>query len=137
MMRKKFRMKEGRVYSGGNAGMVENLFNCESDDVMYVGDHIFTDVNIAKAYMRWRTALIVREVEEEVIAMDRGRQATRELSDLVKEKEQCSNILNHLRTELHRYRSTKKSSLFNAETEKELHVTMARLLSTMVDYDNQ
>ena len=24
--------------------------------------------------MRWRTALIVREVEEEVIAMDRGRQ---------------------------------------------------------------
>ncbi len=37
--------------------------------------HICTDVNIAKSYMRWRTALIVREVEEEVIAMDRGRQA--------------------------------------------------------------
>ena len=32
-------------------------------------------MNIAKSYMRWRTALIVREVEEEVIAMDRGRQA--------------------------------------------------------------
>jgi HAD superfamily 5'-nucleotidase-like hydrolase len=105
MMREKFRMKEGRIYSGGNAGMVEKLFNCDSDDVMYVGDHIFTDVNIAKAYMRWRTALIVREVEEEVIAIDRGRQATQELSDLVKAKEQCANILNHLRTELHRYRS--------------------------------
>jgi len=137
MMREKFRMKEGRVYSGGNAGMVEKLFNCDSDDVMYVGDHIFTDVNIAKAYMRWRTALIVREVEEEVIAMDRGRQTTQELSDLVKSKEQCANILNHLRTELHRFRSTNQSTLFNAESEKELRQTMARLLSTMVDYDNQ
>jgi len=45
--------------------------------------------------------------------------------------------LNHLRTELHRYRSTNQSSLFNAASEKELHQTMARLLSTMVDYDNQ
>jgi predicted HAD superfamily phosphohydrolase YqeG len=32
------------------AGMVEKLFNCDSDDVMYVGDHIFTDVNIAKVF---------------------------------------------------------------------------------------
>ena len=137
MMREKFRMKEGRVYSGGNAGMVEKLFDCDSDDIMYVGDHIFTDVNIAKAYMRWRTALIVREVEEEVIAMDRGRATSQALSALVKRKEQCANILNHLRTELHRYRSTKQSSLFNKESEAGLYDTMARLLSTMVDYDNQ
>lgn len=117
--------------------MVEKLFECDSDDVMYVGDHIFTDVNIAKAYMRWRTALIVREVEEEVIAMDRGRQTSQELSALVKSKEQCANILNHLRTELHRYRSTNQSSLFNAQSEAGLYQTMGRLLTTMVDYDNQ
>lgn len=56
--------------------MVEQLFGVDSDDVMYVGDHIFSDVNVAKGYMRWRTALIVREFEEEVVAIDRGRQHT-------------------------------------------------------------
>ena len=119
MMREKFRMKEGRIYSGGSASMVEKLFNCERDDIMYIGDHIFTDVNVAKLYMRWRTALIVREVEEEVVAMDRGRQHTQELHSLIKSKEQCANILNHIRTELHRYRGLGlKSSLFNASSEK-------------------
>jgi len=91
MMREKFRMKEGRIYSGGSAAMVEKLFKCESDDVMYIGDHIFTDVNLAKANMRWRTALIVREIEEEVVAMDRGRLHTQELHGLIKKKEKCGN----------------------------------------------
>lgn len=72
-------MKEGRIYSGGSASMVETLFNVNADEVMYVGDHIFTDVNIAKEYMRWRTALIVKEFEEEVLAIDRGKQHTEEV----------------------------------------------------------
>jgi HAD superfamily 5'-nucleotidase-like hydrolase len=79
MMREKYKMKEGRIYSGGSASMVETLFNVNADEVMYVGDHIFTDVNIAKEYMRWRTALIVKEFEEEVLAIDRGKQHTEEV----------------------------------------------------------
>jgi hypothetical protein len=34
--------------------------------------------------------------------MDRIRQTSQELFALVKSKEQSSNVLNHLRTELHR-----------------------------------
>jgi 5'-nucleotidase len=40
-------------------------------EIVYIGDHIFTDVNVAKAYMKWRTVLIVRELEDEVLAMER------------------------------------------------------------------
>jgi len=137
MMREKFRMKEGRLYSGGSASMVEALFKCGADDIMYIGDHIFTDVNLAKAYMRWRTALIVREIEEEVVAMDTGRHHTLELHALIKAKEKCGNILNHMRTELHRYERDGKSVIFSPETEGEMRVRMGDLLATMVQYDNK
>ena len=30
-------MREGRIYSGGSASMIEKLFQCDSDDVMYIG----------------------------------------------------------------------------------------------------
>ena len=36
--------------------------------------------------------------------MDRGRLQTEELHALIKRKEQCSNMLNHIRTELNRYK---------------------------------
>lgn len=32
---------------------------------MYVGDHIYTDNALAKLRLRWRTCLVLRELEEE------------------------------------------------------------------------
>jgi hypothetical protein len=32
----------------------------EGDDILYVGDHIYTDAALAKINFRWRTALIIR-----------------------------------------------------------------------------
>lgn len=52
--------------------MVERLFHCEKDELLYIGDHIYTDVNMVKATMRWRTALVVQELEAEVAALADG-----------------------------------------------------------------
>lgn len=57
----------GGLYSGGSAQMVENSLNIHGDEILYVGDHIYTDVSQSKVHLRWRTALICRELEEEVI----------------------------------------------------------------------
>lgn len=46
--------------------MVENSLNVHGDEILYVGDHIYTDVSQSKVHLRWRTALICRELEEEV-----------------------------------------------------------------------
>ena len=35
-------MREGRIYSGGSASMIEKLFQCDSDDVMYIGPPPFS-----------------------------------------------------------------------------------------------
>ena len=40
--------------------MVEAALSMEGDDILYVGDHIYTDAALAKINFRWRTALIVR-----------------------------------------------------------------------------
>ena len=46
--------------------MVENSLGVHGDEILYVGDHIYTDVSQSKVHLRWRTALICRELEEEV-----------------------------------------------------------------------
>lgn len=50
--------------------MVENSLNIHGDEILYVGDHIYTDVSQSKVHLRWRTALICRELEEEVSVSD-------------------------------------------------------------------
>lgn len=46
--------------------MVEISLGVQGDEILYVGDHIYTDVSQSKVHLRWRTALICRELEEEV-----------------------------------------------------------------------
>jgi hypothetical protein len=46
--------------------MVEKTLGVRGDQTLYVGDHIYTDVSQSKVHLRWRTALICRELEKEV-----------------------------------------------------------------------
>ncbi|PIE24099.1 MAG: HAD family hydrolase [Planctomycetota bacterium] len=58
----------GRVYEGGNRSGLMKLLNCPGERVLYVGDHIYGDVMASKQQGTWRTALIVRELEDELEA---------------------------------------------------------------------
>jgi hypothetical protein len=49
--------------------MVEKSLDIHGDEILYVGDHIFTDVSQSKVHLRWRTALICRELEDEVMML--------------------------------------------------------------------
>jgi hypothetical protein len=58
----------GSVYHGGSARMIETSLGLTGDQILYVGDHLFGDVHMSKATLRWRTALILRELEAELQA---------------------------------------------------------------------
>lgn len=73
------RLREGGRYLGGTAAMVEEQLGLRGDQILYVGDHLFSDVFASKNLLRWRTALIVRELEEEVRAVSAFRAQEREL----------------------------------------------------------
>lgn len=49
------------------------MLGCEGDSILYVGDHVYTDIVLAKTKCRWRTALILQELEREVAALAEGR----------------------------------------------------------------
>eukprot|EP00291_Cryptomonas_curvata_P028460 CAMPEP_0172206706 /NCGR_PEP_ID=MMETSP1050-20130122/33378_1 /TAXON_ID=233186 /ORGANISM="Cryptomonas curvata, Strain CCAP979/52" /LENGTH=585 /DNA_ID=CAMNT_0012885841 /DNA_START=309 /DNA_END=2064 /DNA_ORIENTATION=+ len=134
--------EDGLMRETYQAGMIEKLFQCDSDDVMYIGDHIFTDVNVAKGYMRWRTALIVRELEDEVIAFDKTRADHQRLHGLIRCKDRCGVALDLLRTELNRERKGRSARLggdadADAERVVRTHHAIGRLLVTMADLDNK
>jgi 5'-nucleotidase len=60
------RLEQGDVYFGGNARLVEETLELADGQPLYVGDHLFGDVHVTKDELRWRTALIARELETEI-----------------------------------------------------------------------
>jgi len=100
MLREAHKFEEGKAYAGGNANMVEKLFGVSGLRVLYVGDHIFTDVNMAKRGLSWRTCLIMQELEAEVEGLEDGKERTHKLQRLFRQKDEQSSVLNFLKSKL-------------------------------------
>jgi 5'-nucleotidase len=96
-------LKEGGVYLGGNARLVEKKLECPGERILYVGDHIFSDVNVTKNLLRWRTALIVRALEDEIAAQGAFKEKQRTLDGLMAEKELLEHAYGQLRLQLMRH----------------------------------
>jgi len=74
------------VYFGGNARLVEDTFDLQGGQALYVGDHLFGDVHVTKDELSWRTALIARELEREVSDAVAFAERQAELEALMSEK---------------------------------------------------
>jgi HAD superfamily 5'-nucleotidase-like hydrolase len=90
-------LEPGTVYHGGNARMVEQSLGHDPSQFLYVGDHLFGDVHVTKDTLRWRTALIARELEAEVDAADGFRDDSHALHDMMTEKTRLERDHSQLR----------------------------------------
>lgn len=79
------------VYSGGSAEQVEASLGLSGDEILYVGDHLFGDVHVSKTLLRWRTALVMRELEPELAALRAFKPSERKLVALMREKEELED----------------------------------------------
>ncbi len=95
-------MEEGHIYVGGNAGLVEQSLGLRGEDILYVGDHLFVDVNVSKSVSRWRTALVLRELEEEIEAAASFSAQQREINRLLKKKDELEANFSDMRLEQQR-----------------------------------
>ena len=95
-------LTEGRVYHGGSAALIEEQLGVRGEDVLYVGDHIFSDVNVSKRMYRWRTALVVRELEQDLAALERFKPNQARLTQLMEEKERLEYALSCARLAIQR-----------------------------------
>jgi len=109
------------AYLGGDATRVEEYLGLSGAAILYVGDHIFADVKMSKSSLRWRTALILRELEEELAAVEAFRETEKMLIDLMAEKVQLETAHSRARLALQRLQKgdgqqpTAKASQLNAE----------------------
>lgn len=97
-------LEPGRVYVGADAALVEASLDLRGEDILYVGDHLFTDVNVSKSVLRWRTALILRELEEELAAVAEFEPAQRQLTEMMEKKIQMEAAYSAYRLALLRAR---------------------------------
>ncbi|NIN11491.1 MAG: HAD-IG family 5'-nucleotidase [Gemmatimonadales bacterium] len=92
------------IYWGGHAGMVEEYLGLSGDEILYVGDHIYTDVHVSKNVFRWRTALVLRELESDLGAAEVFEEHYDRLAELMQQKEELEFQHSQVRVELQRRR---------------------------------
>lgn len=95
-------LRSDTVYVGGGAQQIEDHLGLSGDEILYVGDHLYSDVSVSKALLRWRTALVLRELESEIAAAEAFRPSEERLQALMARKSEVEQRLAAVRLEKQR-----------------------------------
>jgi len=123
------------IYLGGDATKIEQYLGLSGSQILYVGDHVFADVRMSKASLRWRTALILRELEDELLAIEEISDIEEELSRLMAEKEDLEQ--RHCSARLELQRRSQNYSAQSARPTAEIQSDLDGLWSQMEGIDKQ
>ncbi len=75
------------VYSKGEVANLERLLGFKGDAILYWGDHTYGDILRSKKSVGWRTAMIIPELEEEMLVTHRIRGASAALDRAVADRD--------------------------------------------------
>lgn len=95
---KKF--EKGAVYLGGNVDTFEHGIGYFGDQILYVGDHIYGDILRSKREAKWRTALVIEELETELRQTKEHHDALENLLRLSQERRDLDDLCNVQRQNL-------------------------------------
>ena len=84
------------VYQGGSANLLSENFKATGDQILYVGDHIYGDILTLKKKCGWRTALVVDELENEIMQNQKTVLYNTEIKLLMSQKMELEGHLNEL-----------------------------------------
>jgi 5'-nucleotidase len=96
------KLAEGGLYLGGHARLIEQDLELLPEEILFVGDHVYADVHVTKHIMRWRTALVLRDIEGELAAIEHFKPQQAKLTQLMAEKERLEHEFSTLRLHLQR-----------------------------------
>ncbi len=85
------------LFHGGGARALEGVLEHAGEEILYVGDHTFGDILRAKAHSRWRTAMVVEELEGEIDLEHRLAKRYQRLDSLVLERNRVLAEIGQLR----------------------------------------
>ncbi len=127
--------KPGSIFHGGHAGAVESMFGLRGSQFLYVGDHAYGDVHVSKNIRRWRTALVVRELEKEIGAEERFAEEHAKLIALMEKKILAERKLSQLRLRIQNLK--KNQAPANELGQRVLEKKLREVRSGLLDLDEQ
>lgn len=128
------KLAEGGLYLGGHARLIEQDLELLPEEILYVGDHLYADVHVTKHIMRWRTALVLRDIEGEIAAIEGFKPQQTQLTQRMADKERLEHEYSILRLELQRGDSELAASV---RTKDELRRRMQQLRTELSTLDTQ
>jgi HAD superfamily 5'-nucleotidase-like hydrolase len=88
-------LERGAIYEGGNLHDFEAAIGVPGERILYVGDHIYGDILRSKKESAWRTAMIIQEMETEVMAHEACRELHKKSADLEERREELEDQLRY------------------------------------------
>lgn len=84
------------IYQGGNSIELQNYLNLKSEEILYLGDHIYGDILALKKQCRWRTALVVEEIDKEVKTLHQESDTRTFFRKMMLQKEKHEDEINRI-----------------------------------------
>ncbi len=84
------------VYQGGYAIKLQEDFKLKGDEILYLGDHIYGDIVKLKKACDWRTALVIEELDNEVLAYKSTKDISKEIDQLMANKIELEKEIDNL-----------------------------------------
>ena len=128
------KLRTGGTYLGGHAGMVEEHLQLDGQEILYVGDHIYADVHVSKNLLRWRTALVLRDLEDELHAIESFKDAQAQLSARMADKQRLEHRFSVLRLQVQRLEAGYGPR--PSTSAESLRASMQELRAQLVQLDN-
>ena len=126
-------LEPGIVYVGGCAPQLESHLGVQGGEILYVGDHLYSDVSVSKALLRWRTALVLRELESEIVAHQEFAEREHRLEQLMSEKADLENGVAQARLRKQRAAAGYGEGQGGANPDREIE----ELRATLADLDER
>lgn len=95
------------IYQGGWFKKLQNDFGVNGSEILYFGDHIYGDVVSIKKQCNWRTALVLEDLEREIIGIKKSKKIQQQIDALMTEKQKHEKTLNQL--DIRKYEGEKVS----------------------------
>jgi 5'-nucleotidase len=129
------KFQRGGAYLGGSAFFVERQLRLTGEQILYVGDHIAADVRASKDLLRWRTGLVVRELERELECDEAFAAQQSELSRLMSEKAALERRHAGVRIQLQRWQ--RGYGPHPGDSEAKLKATLQALRTRLLRLDER
>ena len=91
------------IYQGGYGVKLQQDMGVEESEILYLGDHIYGDILKLKKACAWRTALVIEELDSEVLAYKSTKSISVEIDTLMAKKIEIEKEIDNLYSKEHEF----------------------------------